>query len=177
MTQQAKNGLAALAVVGLVVAATAEPAKAITDGIQGDGSDFLQVGGGVFDVQDDDRVPALSVEYRLGTEFAYLAPALGTLVNTDGGIYGYLGFHLDVAMGSISIMPGLAAGYYCQGDSKDLGGPLAFRQSIGMAYRLGGGVRLGFLVAHISNGSIYGNNPGQEDAQLTLAMPFGPLFD
>ena len=177
MIHQAKNGLAASAIAGLLMTAMAEPANAATVGIEGDGPDLLQIGGGYFDVRDDDREPVFGLEYRFGKKLAFLTPAIGVLANTDGGVYGHAGFQLDIALGPISITPGLAAGFYREGDSKDLGGPFAFRQSINIAYRLPGDLRLGVLIAHISNASIYDDNPGQEDAQVTLAIPIGPLFD
>ena len=141
--------------------------------VQGDGDDVLQLGNGAFDLSNPDRSAALNLGYRWGEKALIVGPELGLVANAEQGFYGYFGLYVDLSYGAIYLTPELAAGYYRQGDSKDLGGAFAFRESLDLAYRFDGDVRLGLRVAHISNAGIYRDNPGQEGAYLTLALPFG----
>lgn len=172
--------LAGMVSTGTAKAADAEGRPFYRIGIlqvAGDDRDFVQLGASAFDVLDNDRSTALNVEYRFGKKAAFIGPTLGILANTDGGVYGYGGFYVDLAVGPVHITPVLSAGYYAEGDSKDLGSAFEFRQSLDLSYRFEGGVRLGMRIAHISNAHIGDHNPGQEDAQIILAIPFGPVFD
>ena len=140
------------------------------------GEDHLEVGLGAFDVLDDDPSYLGSLEYRFGRKVAFIGPALGLLANSDGGVYGYLGLYLDLAVGPVQVTPMLAAGGYREGSSEDLGGVFQFRQSLVLAWQFDNGHRLGLKVAHISNANINDANPGSEDLMVTYAVPLGPLF-
>jgi lipid A 3-O-deacylase len=140
------------------------------------GPDHLELGLGAFELLDDDPSLQGSVEYRFGRKLAFVGPALGLLANVDGGVFGYLGLYLDLAVGPFRVTPMLAAGGYREGSSEDLGGVFQFRQSLAIAWRFQNGHQLGVKLAHISNADINDANPGAEDLMVTYALPLGPVF-
>ena len=66
----------------------------------------------------------------------------------------------------------VTAGVCHEGDGIDLGGPLEFRESLEIAYRVDERWLVGLSIAHISNGQVYEHNPGQNDLLLTIAVGF-----
>lgn len=141
------------------------------------GPDRPVLGVGAYDFpHDEDPSFAANPEYRFGERLFGIAPALGLDVNADGGLYGYLGLHADIAIGRIVITPMLAAGGYRQGDSLDLGGVFQFREALGVAYEFDNAIRLGVRITHLSNADIYDANPGVEELFATLSVPFDPGF-
>ena len=74
--------------------------------------------------------------------------------NVDGGLFGYVGTYGEFT-------PQIAMGGYHTGDSSDLGGVFEFRLSLDIAYRFDNGHRLGVRAAHISNGGVNEQNPGE----------------
>ena len=143
--------------------------------VHGSEADNLLLGGGVFDLRHDPS-GAGTVEYRFGRKAFVLGLALGLMANTDGGLFGYVGAYIDQSYRKIYVTPQLAIGGYGEGSSKDLGGVFQFRESLDLAYRFDNGHRLGIRVAHISNGSIHDNNPGEEELLLTYSVPVGPYL-
>lgn len=138
--------------------------------------DHLEVGLGAFEAFDEEPAAQGSVEYRIGSKIAFIGPALGLLANVDGGVYGYFGLYLDLAVGPLTLTPMLAAGGYHEGSSEDLGGVFQFRQSLALTWRFDNGHRLGIKLGHISNADINDTNPGAEDLMITYALPLGPSF-
>ena len=67
-------------------------------------------------------------------------------------------------------------GGYHTGDSSDLGGVFEFRLSLDIAYRFDNRHRLGVRAAHISNGGVNEQNPGEEELFLTYSIPVGPYL-
>ena len=63
--------------------------------------------------------------------------------------------------------PGWAAGLFHRSPDFDLGGPLEFRTSLELAYRLHGGSRLGLCLYHLSNAGLFTKNPGSESLVIT----------
>ena len=118
-------------------------------------SSRLQVGAGQFDTFDRNRRPAFSLEFRDGRTVFFLSPAAGVIANVDGGLYGYGAIYSKITLGSFHLIPELALGAYRQGSGKDLGGIVAFREALQIAYRTVDGIELGLQVAHISNAGIY----------------------
>ena len=106
-----------------------------------------------------------------------VAPMVGLMVNSDGGVYGYGGLYFDIFLGRrLVITPNFAMGGYAEGASKDLGSILEFRSGVEIAYRFDNRARLGVAFQHISNASIDDTNPGAESLVLTYAIPLsGPL--
>jgi hypothetical protein len=91
--------------------------------------------------------------------------------NSDDAIYGYAGIYWDIPLGRFVISPGVAGGYYHQGDSKDLGNAFEFRDTIEVTYRFEAGQRLGLQLTHLSNAGIGDSNPGVETLQLVFTNP------
>lgn len=180
------GGHAAALLLALSLAVPAPPAAAAPPdapwleigpvALAGSGPDRLEAGLGAFEAFDDDPTLQGSLEYRFGSKLGFIGPALGLLGNTDGGVFGYLGLYLDLALGAVRLTPMLAAGGYREGSSVDLGGVFQFRQSLALAWQFDNGHRLGLKIAHISNADIHGSNPGAEDLMVTYTLPLGPVF-
>lgn len=143
--------------------------------VHGNEADNLLLGAGVFDLRDEPSGAGM-VEYRFGRKVFVIGPALGLLVNADGGLFGYVGVYSDLSYANFFVTPQLAIGGYGDGSSKDLGGVFQFRQALDLAYRFGNGHRLGLRVAHISNASIHDSNPGEEELLLTYSLQLGPYL-
>lgn len=97
-----------------------------------------------------------------------LMPAAGVMATSRGAIYPYAGFRFEVPLGDRWVVsPGTAAGLYYRDRGKNLGGALEFRTHIELAYRLPWDGRIGVCFYHLSNGGLFGFNPGTESAVLT----------
>jgi len=115
-------------------------------------------------------------EYRWApSETLYgLRPTVGALANADGAMYAYGGFNYDIPWRAIEpfvITPGVFAGAYSQGDSKDLGSWFEFREHLEVTYRFDSGYRVGASISHLSNASLGDSNPGVETVQAVFSMP------
>jgi hypothetical protein len=144
--------------------------------LHGSESDLLMFGLGSFDPFDNGTSAAATLEYRLGRKLFFVGPAIGGMVNSDGGAFGYFGLYFDLSAGPVYFTGQLAAGAYNEGNSRDLGGVFQFRESIDLGYRFDNGNRLGLRVAHISNADIHDRNPGEEEYYFTYAVALAPLF-
>ena len=116
-----------------------------------------------------------AVEYRFKDQWYGLRPAVGIMANTDSALYGYAGIDWDLPIRAIRpfyITPGVKVGGYAQGDSKDLGYGVEFRDSIEVAYRFNDGERLGAYLTHMSNASLGNSNPGTEMIGAVYSHPF-----
>lgn len=142
--------------------------------IERNGPDSVFLGVGAYEPLTEQKSSfAANPEYRFGRKLFVLGPALGLVVNADGGLYGYAGVYADIAIGPAFVTPQLAVGGYRQGDSLDLGGVLQFREALDVAYGFANGIRVGVRIAHISNAGIHDANPGVEEAYLGIAFPVG----
>jgi lipid A 3-O-deacylase PagL len=107
------------------------------------------------------RLPGIRL---LGDPF----PVSGLMATADGALYGYVGLRTERLLGRYLVFsPSLASGIYYRGDGKLLGGALEFRSGIELSYRLPRDARLGVALYHLSNGGLYGSNPGTEALLLT----------
>lgn len=98
-----------------------------------------------------------------------LTPTAGVIAGAQGSLYVYGGAHADFPFGERwTFTPGWAAGLYHRSDQFDLGGPLEFRTSLELSYRLGNG-RLGVCLYHLSNADLFDRNPGSESLVLTYS--------
>jgi len=140
----------------------------------GGGPHRLDVGLGVFGFRHnvDRRSQAGRIELRIGKKLAYLGPAVGVLADRDGIRYAYGGIYADLGYRKFLLTPVLAMGMFRKGNNVDLGGPLEFRESLELSYRLTGRWRIGLSVAHVSNANIYRLNPGRQDLLVTCAAAF-----
>jgi len=99
-----------------------------------------------------------------------LSPAIGAMATSQGALYVYGGFRLDLPVGeSWRVSPQWATGLYYRDGGRDLGGPLELRSGIELSRRLGARSRIGVMLYHLSNGGIYGYNPGSESLVLTYS--------
>jgi len=137
---------------------------------------YVDLGIGVFDVfkRDEHSKRSLSgrVELRIGEKLYGFGPLIGLMANTDGGVDGYGGLYVDLAVGDVIVTPIAAVSGYAQGDSVDLGGVFQFRIGLGAAYEFENDLRVGVRLAHISNAGIHDDNPGEEEVYFTVALPF-----
>jgi lipid A 3-O-deacylase len=145
--------------------------------VRGDSESRIAVGAGAFNIFQDDGSDDTSVgflgEFRLGEKLWFFGPAVGVMVNTDGGVYGYGGIYSDFVIGKVILTPFVGVGAYSKGNSKDLGGTFQIRSSLETAYEFENGQRLGLIFAHLSNAGIYDSNPGEEELMLTFSFPLG----
>jgi hypothetical protein len=103
-----------------------------------------------------------------------LIPVAGVMMTSKSLAYGYAGLRADLLLGGRWVLtPGFAAGLYRQGDGADLGGPVEFRSSIELAYRLGAASCLGLGFYHLSNAGLYSLNPGSESLILSWTVGLG----
>ena len=143
--------------------------------VHGNELDNLLLGAGVFDIRDRTSA-AGTIEYRFGRKVFVAGLSLGLMANTEGGLYGYVGTYGDLSYKRIYFTPQIAMGGYHDGDSADLGGVFQFRLSLDVAYRFDNGHRVGVRAAHISNGGVNEQNPGEEELFLTYSIPLGPYL-
>lgn len=148
-------------------------------GVLDDGRARLVLGAGVFDAFAESagdgegrRSAAANLAFRFGRRLYGFGPTVGVAANIDGGVHGYAGTYVDFSVAGVVVTPMIAAGYYRQGDSKDLGGPFALRFEIGVAHEFTNGARLGVTWGHASNAYLYDDNPSQEEYLLTYAWAF-----
>ena len=94
-------------------------------------------------------------------------PAAGGMVTSEGAVYGYAGFRLEIPLGERwTLVPQTGAGIYDRGDDKNLGGSVQFRSGLELSYALGRENRLGVVFYHLSNAGIERPNPGAESLVL-----------
>lgn len=145
--------------------------------VRGDSESRIALGVGGFNIFPDQGNDESSVgflgEFRLGEKLWFIGPAVGIMVNTDGGFFGYAGIYSDFAIGPVIITPFAGVGAYSQGHSKDLGGTFEIRSSLEIAYEFDNRQRIGLIFAHLSNAGINDSNPGEEELMLTYSLPLG----
>jgi lipid A 3-O-deacylase len=163
-----------IALVAVLLGLGAMPAVA-----QEGGKDpsYLRIGGGFYDVNDDQEAAEFHIEYISGSRWWVFNPFIGVMGTTDSALYGYAGIRLDLFLGNrFVVTPSFAPGLYHDGDGKDLGHPVEFRSAIEFAYRFDDRSRLGVSLYHLSNASLDENNPGTEVVNLHYSYPFNALF-
>ena len=134
--------------------------------------DFIVVGVGGFDVNDNETAGQFEVQVRFQKKIWLFKPQIGAFATTKSGFYAYAGGAMDLFFGRRYVVsPGFSIGTYGKGDGKKLGGALEFRSSLEIAYRLRNRGRVGVQIGHLSNASLYEGNPGTEFAILNYSMP------
>jgi lipid A 3-O-deacylase len=133
----------------------------------------LAASAGAFDaLQQDDPATEFGLQWRGGGRLWKLAPMLGAMATTEGGLLGYLGFSLDLPLGRhFAIRGSFAPAAYEKGNGKELYSVLQFRSGIEAFVRFGRHLRVGVELYHVSNGGITDLNPGESSVVLTLAVP------
>jgi len=145
---------------------------------------LLSVISGAFDVTKDGaehpeagfevRFPPTTLLGVLPQRFP-IRPTLGAAGTGLGSLWTYVGFCIDQKIGRLVLTPGFAMSLYEEGSGLDLGGLMEFRSSFEAACRIRGQLHVGVSFYHLSNGSLYQQNPGSESIVVTLTVPLtGP---
>ncbi len=148
-------------------------------GVRADDPSFLTLGLGYFDMNKrDNEAVDFRLEYRHGQKFWIFKPWIGVEATSDGAVYGAAGVLIDVFLGNrVVLTPSFGAGYYEEGDGKDLGHEIEFRSQIEVSYRFDDRSRLGLAFSHISNASIGADNPGVEILNVYYSVPLEGLLE
>lgn len=170
---------ATAAVCGLILALAANLGAATPARAAEDDPSFLAFGAGYYDVNKQDEAAAdFRLEYRHGGKFWIFKPWAGIEGTSDGAFYGAAGVLIDLYFGRrIVVTPSFGAGYYENGNGKDLGHEVEFRSQLEVAYRFDDRSRLGVAFGHISNASIGSENPGVEILNVYYSLPLDGLLD
>jgi hypothetical protein len=167
-----------LLALGLFLSLVAAPllaAEPIRHGmhLEGDGPHYLNLAVGSFEGFDDhDDSIAGQVEVRFGKKILHIGPLAGVHANLDGGIFGYAGLYLDLALGPFVLSPQTSIGAYEKGDSKELGGVFQFMSGLGLSWEFADRSRLGIRYQHISNANLHDRNPGADILLLNYGIAF-----
>jgi hypothetical protein len=133
---------------------------------------FITIGGGWFDVFDNEQAVEFRAEWRSGQMYWIFKPFAGAMFNSDASIYGYAGFLTDFYFGRrIVVSPSIAFGLYEEGDGKDLGHVVEFRSGLEVGWRFDNRSRLSVMLYHLSNASISDTNPGTEVVSVGYSFP------
>ena len=114
------------------------------------------------------------LRYDLGHKRGPFGSAIGLSVGEQGETW--IGFGQTYTMNfgdrplyaELHSMPGL----YAANGGFDLGGPIEFRSGIEFGYENRRGWRYAFSYDHRSNAGIYDKNPGIENVQFRVSIPF-----
>ena len=101
-----------------------------------------------------------------------LSPITGGFFTEKSAFYLYSGVQAEYELGSLTITPSFAPGYYNYGSGKDLGHPLEFKSEIHMSFNLSDSSHLGMAYNHISNASLGTKNPGANSYMLNFLKQF-----
>lgn len=144
-----------------------------------DDPDFLVIGGGWYDFNDDKDAFDFRAEYRSDYKLlGFAKPWVGIEATSDQAVYAVGGVLVDLYFGRRWVFtPSFGAGAYTNGDGKDLGHAIEFRSQVEVGYRFDDRSRVSLAVSHISNASIGDSNPGTEIATLYYHIPFSDIID
>ena len=113
-------------------------------------------------------------------EFFNLKPFAGFELTSDSASYFLAGVYLEDNIGTLFtgessnyiFTPSFGAGYYNEGDGKDLGHEIEFRTTFEISYQLKNNNRIGFSFGHISNANLGEKNPGVEIISFSYQVPY-----
>ena len=102
-----------------------------------------------------------------------LSPITGGFFTEKSAFYLYSGVQAEYELGSLTITPSFAPGYYNSGGKgKDLGYPLEFKSEVQVSFDLSETSHLGMSYNHISNASIGTKNPGANSYMINFLKQF-----
>lgn len=139
----------------------------------------LMLGVGQYDIiPDDNKTVAGYLQVRFaahlggnhdrGGSFLGFRPIVGAMANGDEGLFGYVGVAAPLAWGPWEVELSGGPGAYSRGESTNLGGTFQFHVGLAASRALGGGLRLGVAMYHISNANIHRRNRGTNTLMATL---------
>ncbi len=133
---------------------------------------LLTVAAGYYDINDDQDAAEFRLEWRGKPLWWKLKPLAGVMATSDSAVYGYAGIAFDFYLWDrIVVAPSFAAGYYSDGDGKDLGSAIEFRSGLELGWRFDSGARISAMIYHISNAHITDKNPGTEVLSIGYSFP------
>lgn len=116
---------------------------------------------GLFSIDHNGSSKVAGLEIRWPEVRWGLRPAAGVLLTNDAAAYVYGGLRYDIHLSERwTLTPHTAAGLYTDGNDSDLGGPIEFRSGIDLSWQVSPELALFASYSHISNASIYDENPG-----------------
>jgi hypothetical protein len=138
-----------------------------------DDPDFVSVGAGWYDFNDDTDAVDFRVEYRSDWKLlGFVKPWAGLEATSDKAGYAVAGLLVDIYFGRrIVLTPSFGVGAYHDGDGKDLGDVVEFRSQLELGYRFDDRSRVSLAVSHISNAGLDDVNPGTEIATIYYHIP------
>ncbi len=136
-------------------------------------ADLLYLSAGIFDLRKERyRTAEFRLDYKSHLQYWFFRPTLGLMMSAKKSFYACGGFSLDFVICKHMILaPHFSAGYYAQGNGKNLGFPLEFRSGIEFGYRSNGGWRTGIDFTHMSNAHLGHRNPGVESLVFFVGIP------
>ncbi|MBT8382820.1 MAG: acyloxyacyl hydrolase [Ignavibacteria bacterium] len=134
---------------------------------------YITLSSAVFDIlQQDNLSSEWRIEFRFNKIDWQIKPFGGVMANTDGAVYLFSGFYIDIPLSSfLYITPSFAPGFYHKCDSKNLDFALEFRSQLELSIRLENSTRVGVSFNHISNASLGKINPGVESIAVIYYFP------
>ncbi len=104
-------------------------------------------------------------------------PMAGVEATSDGALYGYGGFMLDIPIGKhFFIAPNEVVGAYYRGNGKRLGSFIEFRSTLEVGYRFDNNMRIAASFGHISNAGLTKLNSGTEILSGNVYIPVDWVF-
>jgi lipid A 3-O-deacylase len=133
--------------------------------------DLASISLGVAGIGNETGLIESRFEYRFQKKYLIFSPLLGMMVFGDGSAYIFGGFNIFEQVGKrFNVIPNFAVGGFHNGGKKDLGGALEFRSGIEIGYWVFDKLMAGIAFHHISNASIYKENPGTETLSLIISV-------
>tara|TARA_B100000029_G_C17065760_1_gene774913 strand:- start:15 stop:527 length:513 start_codon:yes stop_codon:yes gene_type:complete len=138
----------------------------------------LNVYTGIFDFSDHkQKAGIIGLEHQNDNLFretflGRLSPITGGFLTENNAFYFYTGAQAEYELGSITITPSFAPGYYESGNGKDLGHALEFKSEIQMSLNLSDTTQFGMSYNHISNASLGDKNPGANSYMINFFKQF-----
>ena len=133
---------------------------------------------GMFDFSDDKQKAGIIGFQHQNDDlfresfFGRLSPITGGFLTENNAFYVYTGAQAEYDLGSFTITPSFAPGYYSSGDGKDLGHVLEFKSEIQMSLNLSDTTEFGMSYNHISNASLGDKNPGANSYMINFLKQF-----
>lgn len=135
---------------------------------------YLSIGGGYYDVLDEDDAIDFRLEYRFAQNLGLgIKPALTADMTSDGAIFAGLGLYRDFFVNdSLYLTPSVGVNVYDEGESGlNLGHDIEFRTQIEAGYERANHHRISLGFSHYSNASLSEENPGTEIVTLYYHFP------
>tara|TARA_B100000686_G_C16695717_1_gene920380 strand:+ start:774 stop:1301 length:528 start_codon:yes stop_codon:yes gene_type:complete len=157
-----------------------------------DGYDVFGIG--IYDIKFDGANADEAIDFRYerrfdnslfaigpdSYDFFNVKPFAGFEITSDSASYFLTGIYIEDNIGTLFtdnpsnliLTPSFGAGYYDNGDGKNLGHSVEFRTTLEISYELKSKNRIGFSFGHISNANLGDKNPGVEIINLSFQKPY-----